>query len=156
MVEDTIPIETDTVVQLNKFEQKLQDLEQKLDSMEYKPYRAFVQVGAYRFVNSVKEFKNRFPAFDTTALRIEFELVNSLPDAKIQRFIIDKTFSTLRNAAIRQQEALKQQASEINRYESPVDAFIAVYDNRDVRIVIFFNLDKDDYKILVGNKAIYF
>lgn len=156
VIEDSVPVKIDTVVQINKFEQKLQDMEQKLDSMEYKPYKAFVQVGAYRFVQTIAEFKSRFAAFDTTALRIEYDIAEDAPTEKIQRFIIDKTYSTLRSAAIRQQDALKLQASAVNSFESPVDAFIAVYDNRNVRIVIFFNLDKDDYKILIGDKVVYF
>ncbi|MPM46480.1 hypothetical protein SDC9_93183 [bioreactor metagenome] len=151
---DSVPVQPDTA--LSEFEQKMVDLEQKLDSLEFKPYRAFVQVGAYRFVKTIIEFKHRFPAFDTTALRIESEILKISPPDSVRKFMIDKTYLTLREAALRQQVALKQQADKINLYESPVDAFIAVYDARNVRIVIFFNLDKKEYKILVGDDVVYF
>lgn len=154
-VPDSIPIIVDTV-QISKFEEKLELLEQKLDSMEFKPYKAYVQIGAYRFVKSIREFKNRFPAFDTTSIRTEYELSEANQTDSIYRYLINETYSTLRAAATRQQLALKQQADPTNRFVSPVDAFIAVYDNRNVRIVIFFNLEKDDYKILVGDKVVYF
>lgn len=159
VIEDSVPMTIDTAVAQipqNEFDQKLEDLERKLDSLEFKPYRAFVQVGAYRFVTTVADFKTRFPSFDTTALRIEFETIEDNPSDKLQRYIIDQTYLTLRAAAMRQQIALQQQASPTNLYESPVDAFIAVYDNRNVRIVIFFNLEKKDFKILVGETVVYF
>ncbi len=141
---------------VTEFEQKLIDLEAKLDTISHKPYRAFVQVGAYRYVKTIDEFKHRFPAFDTTALRMEYEIMKVLPPDTVYKFMIDQTYITLREAALRQQVALKQQADKINLYESPVDAFIAVYDARNVRIVIFFNLEKKEYKILVGDEVVYF
>ncbi|MBN2727732.1 MAG: hypothetical protein JXR53_00755 [Bacteroidales bacterium] len=139
---------------LTPLDQKLQDLQEKLDSMEFKPYRAFVQIGAYQFVRSIGEFKARFPAFESTKLTTEEEAAKG--ENSIIRYIIDNTYYTLKEAAIRQQEALQQQADPTNLYESPVDAFIAVYDNRNIRIVIFFNLEKKDFKILVGDEVVYF
>ena len=47
---DLVEIIPDT---LSPFDQKLQDLQETLDSMEFKPYRAFVQVGAYQFVRTI-------------------------------------------------------------------------------------------------------
>jgi len=154
---DTVIAEViDTVPVVTEFEQKLIDLEEKLDTIAFKPYRAFVQVGAYRYVKSIDEFKHRFPAFDTTALRMEYEVLNLSPTDTVWKYMIDQAYMTLREAALRQQDALKQQADKINLYESPVDAFIAVYDARNVRIVIFFNLEKKDFKILVGDEVVYF
>ena len=115
-----------------------------------------MQVGAYRYVKNIDEFKRRFPAFDTTALRMESEIIKVSPPDTVWKFMIDQTYMTLREAAVRQQVALKQQADKINLYESLVEAFIAVYDARNVRIVIFFNLEKKEYKILVGDEVVYF
>jgi len=165
IIKDTIPVVKpdtviaeviDTVPVVTEFEQKLIDLEAKLDTISHKPYRAFVQVGAYRYVKTIDEFKRRFPAFDTTALRMEYEVMKASSPDTVWKFMIDQTYMTLREAAVRQQVALKQQADKINLYESPVDAFIAVYDARNVRIVIFFNVEKKDYKILVGDEVVYF
>jgi len=165
IIKDTIPIVKpdtviaeviDTVPVVTAFEQKMIDLEAKLDTIAFKPYRAFVQVGAYRYINAIEEFKHRFPAFDTTALRIEDEVSAVSKTDVVHKYLIDQTYMTLREAALRQQVALKQQADKINLYESPVDAFIAVYDARNVRIVIFFNLEKKEYKILVGDEVVYF
>lgn len=102
------------------------------------------------------KFKRRFPAFDTTALRMEYEMPAASSSDSVRKYLIDQTYMTLREAALRQQVALRQQADKINLYESPVDAFIAVYDARNVRIVIFFNVEKKDYKILVGDEVVYF
>lgn len=165
IIKDTIPVVKpdtviaeviDTVPVVSEFEQKLIDLEERLDTIAFKPYRAFVQVGAYRYVKTIDEFKHRFPAFDTTALRMEYEVLNVSPPDTVWKYMIDQTYMTLREAALRQQVALKQQSNNINLYESPVDAFIAVYDARNVRIVIFFNLEKKKYKILVGDEVVYF
>jgi len=165
IIKDTIPVVkpdtviaevVDTVPVVSEFEQKLIEAEEKLDTITHKPYRAFVQVGAYRYVKTIDEFKNRFPAFDTTKLRMEYEVMKVSPPDTVWKFMIDQTYMTLREAALRQQVALKQQADKINLYKSSVDAFIAVYDARNVRIVIFFNLEKKDYKILVGDEVIYF
>ncbi|PLW94916.1 MAG: hypothetical protein C0592_01340 [Marinilabiliales bacterium] len=158
---DSIFPEPDTLAEilpdtLTPFDQKLQDLQETLDSMEFKPYRAFVQVGAYQFVRTIDEFKSRFPAFSSTALVVEEETEVAPGENTIIRYMIDKTYYTLKEAAIRQQEALQQQADPANLYESLVDAFIAVYDSRDVRIVIFFNLEKKEFKILVGDEVVYF
>lgn len=165
IIKDTIPIVKpdtviaeviDTVPVVTEFEQKLIELEEKLDTISHKPYRAFVQVGAYRYVKTIDEFKRRFPAFDTTVLKMENEILRVSPPDTVWKFMIDETYMTLREAALRQQVALRQQADKINLYESPVDAFIAVYDARNVRIVIFFNLEKKEYKILVGDEVVYF
>ena len=76
---------------------------------------------------------------------MEYEMSNASSTDTVRKYMIDQTYMTLREAALRQQVALQQQANKIN-----------LYDARNVRIVIFFNLEKKEYKILVGEEVVYF
>lgn len=139
---------------LSLFEQKYRDLERVLDSMQFRPYRARVQVGAYYQLSSLEQFVFFYPAFSISELEIEKEQTSR---GVLHRFLLRETFYTLRDAAVRQQQAKRQQTSEINRYRLPVgDAFIAVYDEKGERIIIYFDVERKIFKILKGNAVIYF
>lgn len=142
---------------LSIVDNKLVSLQRKLDSLQFAVHIAKVQVGAYRFITSVDDFKRHFQAFDSTALIVEKETTN---EGLVYKYLISQTYSTLEPAVLRQQQAIHQQTADMNRsyypMGKPYDAFIVVYDDSWNRIIIYFNVRTKDYRILVGDKIIFF
>lgn len=138
-------------------QEKLLTVYEKLDSLEFEVYSAQVQVGAYYYVRSVDEFKYNFESFDTTGIVIE---KTQTQRGTLYKYLVDETYSTLVDGAVRQQEALRQQTADINQSYypkgKPYDAFIVVYDKSRQRIIIYFNVDTGDCQILVGDEKIRF
>ncbi|MBU0626408.1 hypothetical protein KKG31_07440 [Patescibacteria group bacterium] len=132
---------------------KLRRLHSILEVIDFPIYRAYVQIGAYYYLKSIDEYKNKYPAFDTTNIVIEKVETNR---GTLYKYIIDKEYKTLKESAVRQQEAILQQKDKINGYNIQKDAFIAVYNKDNERILIYFNVEKGSYKILVGNQLIDF
>lgn len=139
-------------------QQKFLSLYDKLDSLQFKIYTAKVQVGAYQFITSIDEFKRNFQSFDTTVLVIEKETTDR--GSIIYKYLIDKSFSKLADAVVRQQEAIYQQTADVNKSYypkgKPYDAFIVAYNEHGNRIIIYFNVGNNDYRILLGDKVIFF
>lgn len=138
-------------------QEKLLKIYDVLDSLEFEVYIAQVQVGAYYYVRSVDEFKNNYQSFDTTNIVIEKVETKR---GTLFKYMINKKYKTLKESAVRQQEALRQQTADINKsyYPKgrPYDAFIVVYNQDRERIIIYFNVETGACEILVGDKKIYF
>lgn len=138
-------------------QQKLLDVYETLDSLKFEVYASQVQVGAYYYIRSVDEFKHNFGAFDTTGIIIEKVVTQK---GTLYKYLIDETFTTLQDGAVRQQEALHQQTSESNLSYYPkgraYDAFIVVYNEKRERIIIYFNVAAGDFQVLFGDQKIKF
>jgi hypothetical protein len=138
-------------------QQKLLDVYETLDSLKFEVYVSQVQVGAYYYIRSVDEFKHNFGAFDTTGIIIEKVVTQK---GTLYKYLIDETFTTLQDGAVRQQEALHQQTSESNLSYYPkgraYDAFIVVYNEKRERIIIYFNVAAGDFQVLFGDQKIKF
>jgi hypothetical protein len=135
-------------------DKKLIKIYDQLDSLKFEVYYAQVQIGAYYYLQSIKEFKYNYPAFDTTKIFVE-----KIQTAKgtLFKYLVDQKYQTLKESAIRQQTAIKQQTDQENLYKiKQGDAFIAVYNKLGERILIYFNVYTGACRILVGNKTIYF
>jgi len=135
-------------------DKKLIKIYDQLDSLKFEVYYAQVQIGAYYYLQSIKEFKYNYPAFDTTKIFVE-----KIQTAKgtLFKYLVDQKYKTLKESAIRQQTAIKQQTDQENLYKiKQGDAFIAVYNKQGERILIYFNVYTGACRILVGNKTIYF
>lgn len=162
LVIDTIVPVQNTFIQilpdtLSVVDNKLVSLQKKLDSLQFVVHLAKVQVGAYRFITSIVDFKCHFQAFDTTTITVEKE---NTDEGVVYKYLISQDYSTLETAVIRQQEAIWQQTADINQsyypQGKPYDAFIVCYDDSWNRIIIYFNVRTKDYRILVGDKVIFF
>ena len=133
---------------------KLIAIDSALKNHKFDVYYAEVQIGAYYYLQSINEFKFNYPAFDTTKI-----LVEEIQTQKgiLYKYLIDKKYTTLKESAIRQQQAVYQQTDQANRYKIiQGDAFIAVYDKAGQRILIYFNVYTGACRILIGDKTIYF
>jgi len=78
----------------------------------------------------------------------------------LYKYMINEKYKTLIEAAIRQQIATNQQSADINRYNYPkgksYDAFIVAYNKDKERIIIYFDVEHEDYLIIFeGKKIIY-
>lgn len=117
-------------------------------------YFAYVQIGAYYKYKSIEEFKNNFIAFDTTDIFMETLETKKGP---LNRFIINQKYYTLEEATLRQREAIKQQKDKINKEQlKHDDVIIAVYNKAKERVMIYFDVEKNLYLILKGDKRIIF
>lgn len=132
---------------------KLTKLHSILEVLDFVIYKGYVQIGAYYYLTSIDEFKRNYPAFDTTNIFIEKAQTNR---GTLYKYIIDKEYATLQECALRQQEAIRQQKDPINGFNVQKDAFIAIYNKDGERILIYFNVEKKIYKILMGNQLIDF
>ncbi len=139
---DTIP---DQIEIINKF----------LDSTDFEVYYAYVQVGAFYFTKSIEDFKNKFGIFANTDIFVEKIKTER---GILHKYIIDKKFKTLREASVLQKQALAMQKENNlkNHNKLKEDAFIAVYNIKGERILIYFDVDKNEYKILIGDKYVFF
>jgi len=159
-IKDTIPeIIEDTVILVELPDTQVYDpiekINEYLDSIQFEVYVAYVQIGAFYFIKSVEVFQSKFSPFATTDIFIEKVETEK---GTLHKFIINQQYKTLAEASVRQKDALEKQA-ETNRIHSDKlreDAFIAVYDMKGDRILIYFNVETKEYKILIGDKTVYF
>jgi hypothetical protein len=137
--------EMDVIDQINEY----------LDSLEFEVYVAYIQVGAFYFIKSLEEFKKRFEIFASTEMIIE---KIETEDGILHKYILNKEYKTLREASVKQKEALAMQIENNRNNPSKLreDAFIAVYNSSGDRILIYFNVERNEYKILIGDKYVYF
>lgn len=126
-----------------------------LDSSRFEVYVAYVQVGAFYFIKSVEDFKKKFEIFASTDIFVE--KVNT-ERGILHKYILNNEYKTLREAAARQKQALSMQKenNQKNPNKLKEDAFIAVYNTKGERILIYFNIETNEYKILIGDKTVFF
>ena len=133
---------------------KLIAIDDTLKKHEFEIYYAQVQIGAYYYLQSIQEFKYNYPAFDTTKIFVEKIQTKK---GMLFKYLIDEKYTTLKESAVRQQQAIYQQTDQANRYKIVQgDAFIAVYDKAGQRILIYFNIYTGACRILIGDKTIKF
>lgn len=85
---------------------------------------------------------------DTTEIFME---TLDTQQGSLNRFIISTEYYSLEEADKRQQEAIMQQRSKINKRRlKHGDVIIAVYDKKNrERIMIYYDIHKMEYKILI-------
>ncbi len=148
---DTIIVET---IEKEIIEEKIIDEIIEVIEEEEETYFAYVQIGAYYKYKSLEEFRTNFIAFDTTDIFMETLETKKGP---LNRFIINQEYYTLEEATLRQREAKKQQKDKINRKQlKHDDVIIAVYNKAKERVMIYYDVEKNSYLILKGDKKIIF
>lgn len=159
LVQDTVPIVDSLVVieevverrkeivfQNDTFKQtKFEKINSFLyDSLNFEFSYAQIQIGAYSTIHTVQEFQQKFPAFNDVELIIDA----FFSDGKtINRFLIPQKFINLEAAVIEQQKAIELQSDERNAAKR-LDAFIAVFNEQGERVVIYFNVETNNYLII--------
>lgn len=150
IIEDTVAVlPPDTVPD------KIENINTFLDSSKFEVYYAYVQVGAFYFIKSLEDFKSKFGLFASTDIFVEKVKTDR---GILHKYILNTKYTTLKDAAIRQKEALAMQRQNnlINSNKLKEDAFIAVYNQQGERILIYFDVDRNEYKILIGDKYVFF
>jgi len=136
-------------------QEKLIQIYDVLDSLNFEVKITKVQVGAYYYVRSVDEFKYNYQSFDTTDVMVEKVQTKR---GILYKYLINEKYKTLKESAIRQQVAIDQQSDARNRSGYPkgraYDAFIVAYDKNMRRIIIYFDVEHKDYKILIDGQKI--
>lgn len=120
-------------------------MERKLDSAGIKQYYARVQIGAY-YNRSVEEFKKYYPGLKNRDIYIEKVIWHN--GRLIHKFIINKVFTTIKEAAEVQREMWT--------VHGITDAFVAIYTMEHERVAIY-NTIIGQFVILKGDqKPFYF
>lgn len=136
-------------------QKKLMQIYDVLDSLKFEVQITQVQVGAYYYLRSVDEFRYNYQSFDTTDIVIEKVWTKR---GVLYKYMINKKYKTLKESAIRQQSAIDQQSDDRNKSHYPkgraYDAFIVAYNQKMERIIIYFDVEHDDFKILMDGKKI--
>jgi hypothetical protein len=136
-------------------QEKLIQIYDVLDSLNFEVKITKVQVGAYYYVRSIDEFKYNYQSFDTTDVMVEKVQTKR---GILYKYLINEKYKTLKESAIRQQVAIDQQSDARNRSGYPkgraYDAFIVAYDKNMRRIIIYFDVEHKDYKILIDGQKI--
>ncbi|MEI6123894.1 MAG: hypothetical protein WCQ95_09700 [Bacteroidota bacterium] len=117
----------------------------KLDSAGFKDFYAQVQIGAY-YNKTVVDFKNYYPSLQSCEIHIESVPIRN--GKFLLKFILDKKFKTIEEAAIVQKEMWN--------VHKITDAFVAIYNMQNQRIAIY-NTISQQFVILKGDeKPVYF
>lgn len=118
-----------------KFIPVLEDLtlEQVKDAIDFDISYCKIQVGAFSSIVSVSHFEQKFPLLKGLVEMDKFPEYN--------KFLLKQKYNTLDDAAVIQRKCL----TELN---SVSDTFIAVYDKTSQRILIYFDVEKNLYKLL--------
>lgn len=92
-----------------------------------------VQVGTFSQLRSIIDFNEKFPMLGDKVMMISSE--------RYTRYLMHETFTDIDSAAMLQKRCLYE-------YHSVPDTFIAVYDGRGNRRIIYFNLETEKYMLL--------
>ncbi|HNW90310.1 MAG TPA: hypothetical protein PKN48_11645 [Bacteroidales bacterium] len=151
IAEDTVIIENIVIVKDSVIAEVVKDtnryviMNQMLDSAGFKEYYARVQIGAY-YNRTIEQFRKYYPSLKNRAIYIE--RVPTSNGKILNKFIIDQKFTTIKDAAVIQQEMWT--------VHKITDAFVAIYNMDNERIAIY-NTIKGEFVILKGDqKPVYF
>jgi hypothetical protein len=97
-----------------------------------------VQVGAFRFIQSISDFRKQFPALDDEEMMTETE-------GEVNKFLITKKFLEKDSDCYEQVTALQMKV--VLQYGID-DAFIVAYTEQGKRIAIIWSFAEKKYKIL--------
>ncbi len=123
------------LISINIFIKKIENvsLEEVKKSIDFKINYCAVQVGAFTYKTSITDFAKDYPLLGDKVLMIQ--------NKKFNRFVMRETFEDLDSAIVLQKKCLTE-------YHSVFDTFIAVYDMHNVRILIYFDVKSNMYKML--------
>lgn len=121
------------------------ELYAKLKELGLVPFQGEVQVGAYRFIPSLKDFQNRFPCIKTENVRMDMVVVDGM---NIHKYIIDTVYTDV-DVAVNKQVAIEAMHCLPDKVFTDMP-FIAMLDKSGNRFAIFWK--KDEF---AGKKIFY-
>ncbi|MDR1679709.1 MAG: hypothetical protein LBR81_08040 [Prevotellaceae bacterium] len=122
----------DSIVDLRK------QLYDKLKDLGLIPFRGEVQVGAYRYIKSLKAFEEKFPCITKENIRMDTILVDGVT---VHKFIIDTVYNDV-DKAINKQLSIEAMHCLPDKVFADMP-FIGMLDQKGNRYAIFWK--KDDY-----------
>ena len=159
----SVPIEEEIkpIVQ-NEIKPATQDtLKQEHDELIVKlkefglfPFKGEIQIGAYRMINSVDEFKKKFQCLRKEPIRMDTVTINGV---LIHKFLINKTFTDIDESINKQLQIINKHClPELNFSDMP---FICLFDSNNNRFAIFWKKDesigKNIFYIFQNGKQIW-
>ena len=149
-----IPPPPPIVEQVKAIPKEHDELIDKLKELGLFPFKGEVQLGAFRLITSVDNFKAKFACINIEKLRMDTLMYNGIC---IHKFIIDKLYTDI-------DEALNKQLEIINRHCLPELSFsdmpfIGLLDKNNNRFAIFWKKDeflkKNIFYIFQNGKEIW-
>jgi len=157
-VKDTIivavPIPVPVVAPIDTIKPQHDELIDKLKELGLFPFRGEVQLGAYRLITSVAQFKQKFNCLNPDDLRMDTVVYDGVV---IHKFIINKMYSDIDEAMNKQLEIINRHClPELNFADMP---FIGLLDKDKNRFAIFWKKDeflkKNIFYIFQNGKQIW-
>jgi len=151
---EAAPIPAKMVAQTDTIQKEHDELIDKLKELGLFPFRGEVQLGAFRLITSVDQFKQKFECLKPEDLRMDTVVYNGVT---IHKFIINKQYTNV-------DEALNKQLEIINKHCLPEKSFsdmpfIGMLDKNNNRFAIFWKkdefLNKNIFYIFQNGKQIW-
>ena len=123
------------VIRVKKFFNKLDNLslEEVKQNINFEINYCAVQVGAFTWKTSITDFAKDYPLLGDKVMMIQHPTYN--------RFVMRETFEDLDSAIALQKKCIIE-------YHSVPDAFVAVYDMNNKRVLIYFDYAKNSFMML--------
>lgn len=144
-IPDTTQFLTDSLVQIDTIPQELDTLTKQLEANDLLPFRGEIQLGAFRYINSLKEFETRFPCIKGENVRMDTLLVDGIT---IHKFIIDTIYTEV-DVAMKKRTKIMDKKCLPNKLLSDMP-FVGVLDKQGNRFAIFW--EKDEF---INEKVFY-
>lgn len=141
VIPEIIPVIDTVVPEIVKDTDRFVIMNQMLDSAGVKKYYARVQIGAY-YGWSVERFKRSYPGLKDRDIYIEQVVWKN--GRLINKFILNKVFSTIKEASVVQREMWTT--------HKITDAFVAIYDAGTNERVAIYNTIIGEFVILKGDQ----
>lgn len=139
----------------NQIESQRDELMKMLKEFGLLPFHGEVQVGAYRYIKSLKEFYKRFPCIKNQDLK-ELEIVVD-DTIHVHKYIINKVYTIVDEALDKQYEIEKMHCLPDKEFSDM--PFIGVLDKKGNRFAIFWKRDefvqKNIYYIFKNGKIVW-
>lgn len=132
-------IPKDTIIEMKN------ELYAKLKELGLFPFKGEVQVGAYRYIPSLKEFQDKFPCIKTENVRMDLVEIDGI---KVHKYIIDTVYTDV-DKAVNKQVQIEAMHCLPDKVFTDMP-FIAMLDKSGNRFAIFWK--KDEF---VGKNIFY-
>ncbi len=139
----------------DEIDRRRSELMQKLKEYGLLPFHGEVQIGAYQYIKSVKDFYKRFPCIKEQDIKMQEILVDG--KFHVHKFIINKVYTIVDEALDKQYEIEKMHCLPDKEFSDM--PFIGVLDKEGNRFAIFWKKDefvqKNIYYIFKNGKIVW-
>ena len=154
-IDTIIPVKTDSVV-TKKDDKQITELEEKLKELGLWPPICEIQVGAYRKIKGIADFKKRFPKIANEDLRIVYDIANdTLANGEIvfdtiYKYVINRIYYDLDSVCRKQLFLMKYGGLPPNKASIP---FIALIKDNERYAIFWYKEQYMKREVFWINKA---